>query len=188
MLNSDVLLGVLLVPYLIVFISRFWSRKPIAPLTITNVEYIDRIEYITVEPPIPSGIIEKEEVSSTDSVAEIQKEIPLQTTPAVVQSVPIVGEFPEDIENYKEENRLRTYFDIIDFVNDLPSSAPFNENYSRLDKVDIYKEMNLSKVLNAKDVMYLFGKYKMGWSDRKKILVAVLKTKMLNDKEKERDE
>jgi hypothetical protein len=182
-MNSTFIISLLLAPYLVLAIVKLWPKKKYGPVLIHSIEYIE------VEAPKPSGIVEQNIVPKVIEETKIQQiiveEKPLQVVEEVVQSTTL--DFPEDIESFQGNNRLKTYYDIIDFVKDLPSSAPPYTEFSNLEKIDIYKEMNLSKIMHAKDVLYLFGKYKMGWSDRKKILMAILKTKILNDKEKKRE-
>ena len=180
-MNSTLIISLLLAPYLILAIVKLWPKRQCGPVLIHSIEYIE------VEAPKPSGIVEQvivpEVVEETRIEPIIVEEKPLQVVEEMVQSTTL--DFPEDIESFKETNRLKTYYDIIDFVKDLPSSSPPNADYMTMERLDIFKEMDLSKVMHAKEILYLFGKYKMGWSDRKKILVAVLKTKMLNDMEME---
>jgi len=149
-----ILLILLLLPYLILAIVNQWPETYTGPILIHSIEYIDRVEIVEL-----IKYVEKEV-----PVEEIKKEIPL---------TPIVAEL-------EESNKLRSYYDIIEFVKHLPGSAPFDVN-SR----DAYRELQLDKVMYAKDVQYIFDKYKMGWSDKKKAIISILQTKSILEKEKQ---
>jgi hypothetical protein len=76
------------------------------------------------------------------------------------------------------DNLLKSYTDIVSFVQQLPGSPPPGgviDGYNHLDPVI---DPRVLRELNAKDALYIMDKYIMNPIDRRKIIAAILNVRI----------
>jgi hypothetical protein len=78
----------------------------------------------------------------------------------------------------KKDNELRTYEDIVKFVNALPGGPPPGGIMpSHLGGWENLRPIELERALQAEDVLFIFNKYRIAVHDRKRLILAVLNVK-----------